>query len=241
MVATIHKEADTIADRRSDQRMSKLLFILNFHGLGRPSRDVVAGEQPFWIDVAFFEAVLDLIQSRKDVQVTFDDSNESDFEIALPALVSKRMTAKFFVLAQQTGRKGYLSTSCLRSIASAGMTIGNHGIRHCPWTGLNEHDLHEELVEARDQIEQVIGVPVREAACPFGSYNRRVLRALRNSGYGTIYTSDECPATAGSSIQSRYSVLQTHDLLQIEKIINPAPWRLDRTWGRIKMKLRQLG
>ena len=47
---------------------------------------------------------------------------------------------------------------------------------HRPWRELGDSALHEELVDAKRILEDVVGRPVTEAACPFGSYDRRVLR-----------------------------------------------------------------
>ena len=225
-------------DARSS--MKNMFFILNFHGLGEPSRDIPLEEEPFWVEVPFFEAVLDLIQGRDDVQITFDDSNASDYEVALPALKARSMTAKIFVLAQQVDQKGYLSTHQLREMSSRGLTVGSHGMRHCPWTGLDDQALHVDLVEAKNRLEQITGRPVTEAACPFGNYDRRVLRAVKNSGYNKIYTSDDFPAFADSWVQSRYTILRTHDVPQVAEIINGMPRGLARAWPRMKLKWKQL-
>ena len=219
--------------------MSNLLFILNFHGLGRPPHELPSGERRYWIEPSFFEAILNSIRGRNDIQLTFDDSNESDHEIALPALQARNMTAKFFVVVQRVDQRGYLSVSHLQSLVSAGMTIGSHGMQHRPWAGLSPQDLHEELVGARNRLEQMMGMPISDAACPFGSYNRRVLHALEKSGYNRIYTSDGGPAFAGSWIQPRNTVLRADDLTQIERIVSEVPHGLRRMWRRIKLTLKR--
>jgi peptidoglycan/xylan/chitin deacetylase (PgdA/CDA1 family) len=220
--------------------MENVLVILNFHGLGKPTRIIPAEEEPFWVDVPFFEAVLDLVQGREDVQVTFDDSNASDEEIALPALKSRNLSARVFVLPRHIGQRGYLCVRRLQNLVSEGIAIGNHGLRHRPWTELNGRDLQEELVEARDRLQQLVSRPVSEAACPFGNYDRRVLRAVRNCGYDRLYTSDDCPAVASCWIQSRYTLLRSHSLAQVQRILNAPPSRLDRAWTRIKLGLKQI-
>ena len=71
----------------------------------------------------------------------------------------------------------------VEELAAAGMTIGCHGMRHRAWRGLDDRALREELVDAKAMLEGVVDRPVTQAACPFGSYDRRVLRRLRESGY----------------------------------------------------------
>jgi len=67
-----------------------------------------------------------------------------------------------------------------------------------------------------------------------------VLRAVRNSSYNKIYTSDDFPAFADSWVQSRYTILRTHDVPQVAEIINGMPRGLARAWPRMKLKWKQL-
>jgi peptidoglycan/xylan/chitin deacetylase (PgdA/CDA1 family) len=215
------------------------VFILNFHGLGSRPPGLSAGEAECWLDQSFFEAILDLVRERKDVLITVDDSNESDYTIALPALQARNLRARFFAVAQRLDQMGYLSTTQLQALAAAGMAIGSHGLRHRRWAGLNEEDLHEELVEARQRLEQVVGRPVREAACPFGAYDRHVLRALRHLGYERIYTSDEGPTFDGLWTQPRNTIRLTHDLAYIQRITSGTPAGFQKLLRDIKLKLKQ--
>lgn len=215
------------------------MYILNFHGLGSPSRSLTVGEKQCWLDPSFFGAILDLIRTRDDVGVTFDDSNESDHAIALPELTDRGIFAKFFLVAERIDQGGYLSKRQIESLVAAGMSIGCHGMCHRRWTSLNDRELHEELVEARDRLEQISGTHVTEAACPFGSYNRRALRALENAGYKAIYTSDNGPALANTWIQPRNTVLRSHSLPAIQEMINDVPRGFAQILRDLKLKAKQ--
>jgi peptidoglycan/xylan/chitin deacetylase (PgdA/CDA1 family) len=179
---------------------------LTFHGIGEARRPLDPGEDLLWLGVDQFESALDEIVGRSDVQITFDDGNASDFEHALPQLRRRGLTATFFVVAGRLGVPGFLDESGVRALADAGMGIGCHGMRHRSWRRLEEQALWEELVDARRLLEQVVERPVAEAACPFGSYDRRVLRSLRRCGYRRIYTSDRGTARSDDWVQARNSV-----------------------------------
>jgi peptidoglycan/xylan/chitin deacetylase (PgdA/CDA1 family) len=86
------------------------------------------------------------------------------------------------------------------------MGIGCHGMRHRPWRRLDKRSLREEVVDARRRLEQVVGRPVMEAACPFGAYDRRVLRFLRRQGYSRAYSSDPGMAQPDDWLQPRNTV-----------------------------------
>jgi len=222
--------------------MSDAVFILNFHGLGlpKPGQALDTGEERYWIEASFFEAILDLVRDRKDVQITFDDSNESDFTVALPALKDRGMAAKFFMVADRIDRNGFLTLGQLQSLVAEGMGIGTHGMRHRPWRGLDEADLREELIQAKERLEQMAARPVTEAACPWGGYDRRVLQALRTAGYQRVYTSDEGPAPVASWLQPRNSIMRTHDLPGVERIVREVPRGAHKMWRTLKLTFKRL-
>jgi peptidoglycan/xylan/chitin deacetylase (PgdA/CDA1 family) len=192
---------------------------LTFHGVGEPQRPLDAGEASVWVTRDQFHRLLDAVAGRSDVRITFDDGNASDLRHALPALLERDLEATFFVVAGRLGEPAFLDEDGVRELAGAGMRIGCHGMRHRPWRGLAEQDLHEELVEAKARLEALVEQPVTEAACPFGSYDRRVLRTLRSSGYRHVYTSDRGTARRSDFLQARNSVGPGDEPDLLEKIV----------------------
>jgi peptidoglycan/xylan/chitin deacetylase (PgdA/CDA1 family) len=195
------------------------LHLLTFHGIGAPSRSLDPGEDRVWVSRDLFEDIVELVSRRSDVILTFDDGNLSDFETALPALERKGLRGLFFPVATRIGQPGFLGGSELRQLASAGMEIGSHGLRHRCWRRLSDDEAHEELTVARKAIEDWVGRPVRSAACPFGGYDRRTLGALRRLGYERVYTSDGGVASSGSWLNPRTTVLAAHDAAAIEHLL----------------------
>jgi peptidoglycan/xylan/chitin deacetylase (PgdA/CDA1 family) len=177
------------------------------------------GEERFWLDEREFECVLDSLVGRSDVRITFDDGNASDLEHALPQLRRRGLTATFFVVAGRLGAPGFLDDKGVRTLAEAGMGIGCHGMRHRPWRRLDRPALWEEVVEAKRILERVAERPVTEAACPFGSYDRRVLLFLRTHGYRRAFTSDTGTARSGDWIQPRNSVRPGNAAGMIDRVL----------------------
>ena len=97
------------------------------------------------------------------------------------------------------------------------MTVGTHGLRHRPWRSLDDRELEEEL-GARETIAAAAGRPVEEAACPFGDYDRRVLRALRQAGFRRVYTVDEGPSRPGDWLQARHTIRDTDTPTSLERL-----------------------
>ncbi len=181
-------------------------LILTFHGLGDEiPPDATAAERKVWVPVEWFDAIVRALPAA-GVTLAFDDGNRSDAEHALGVLRRRGREARFFVLAERVGSPGYLSADQLGELREAGMKIGSHGLRHRDWRRLDDGELRSELVDSRSALEDLLGVAVDEAACPFGSYDRRVLSGLRAAGYHRVYTSDGGSAPAGAWLSPRNTV-----------------------------------
>ena len=180
--------------------------ILNFHGLGAPDqRPLEPGEDRYWIDAQVLRDTIDLSQQMRDkvdVKFTFDDGNLSDFTIGAPLLNAAGISAQFFVLADRIDQPGSLSTAQIRELVAQGHQIGSHGAAHVNW---KTADLDRELgSDTRQKIADAAGTPITQAAIPFGAYNGRVVRALRDAGYTQCYSSD-----GGAYDKSQYPIPRT--------------------------------
>ena len=146
------------------------LINLCFHGIGAPRRTLEPDEDRYWVTVDLFLRVLDEVEGRPGVKISFDDGNESDAEIALPALRERGLTAKFFPLAGRLTRPGSVKREHLRLLRAEGMAIGSHGMHHVPWRQLSSEDRDVELIAARDALVEASEGPINEAALPLGRY-----------------------------------------------------------------------
>lgn len=205
----------TLSERPTNR--SGHVFNLCFHGIGTPRRALELDEELYWVGVGQFEEMLAVVRRHPFIRVTFDDGNASDIEHALPALRRHGLTATFFVCAGRLDRAGSLSSAGVRELVRSGMTIGSHGLAHRPWRMVDDEDLRAEMNASRI-IAHVSRAPVREAACPFGSYDRRVLGALRRHGFSRVYTVDEGHARPNAWLQTRYAVRSSDSPADIERL-----------------------
>lgn len=196
--------------------------ILNFHGVGPMLRDVSGGERDCWLETDRFAEILDCVQGAPHVQLTFDDGNASDFEVALPLLLERKLTATFFVCSQRLDQPTFLRRDQVTGLLTRGMRIGSHGAAHVPWRGLPDPVLQEELGGSRAILEQVCGRTVDTAACPFGSYDRRVLAALRRAGYRATYTSDG-GTVRDAWLKARTTVTSSMPVAKVRQLVRSGP------------------
>jgi peptidoglycan/xylan/chitin deacetylase (PgdA/CDA1 family) len=199
-------------------------LILTFHGLGDAPRAAMGSERNVWIPLEWFEAIVDALPS-KGVGLAFDDGNSSDVELALPTLVRRRRTARFFPLAGRIDTPGYLTAEDIATLEGAGMRIGSHGLHHRDWRALEPRELDEELTLSRRTLAGIVGHDITETACPFGSYDRRVLRALRAAGYRRVFSSDGGTGSAGSWLSPRTTVHRGRPLQSWLKLVTAGPSR----------------
>ena len=183
---------------------------LTVHGIGDPVRPLDEGEDKTWVTVEQFEQALDAVQQAvaqgHDVRITFDDGNDSDVRIGLPRLLSRGLSAQFFLLAGLLDTPGRVTKSDVGSLLEAGMTVGSHGWSHVDWRTLDKQAVLREMYQAHEVLGDVTGAPVDRVAVPFGSYDRTVLTHLRRAGVRRVYTSDGGPARKGTWLQARTSL-----------------------------------
>lgn len=211
-----------------------------FHGVGTPQRALEPGEDRYWISLDTFHRVLDAIAGRSDVRISFDDGNASDLEFGLGALLERGLVGSFFILAGRIGARGSLDADGLRELHRRGMTIGTHGMDHRPWRGLAPPDHDRELIEARENIAEVIGRPVDEAAIPMGLYDRRLLADLKDLGYTAVHTSERMAGTTGGWFQPRFSIVAGDTVESMERLVLTDPSPMRRAWLEAKSRLKRL-
>ena len=179
--------------------------VVILHGIGTPKRSLEPGEEVFWLSQERFCQALDRIIEMGPTapQITFDDGNASDIEIALPELQARGLTATFFLLEGRLGQPGSLMEEDVTTLARAGHRIGLHGADHVDWRRLDAAGRSREFGIAREKLQALSGQPVDAAAAPFGLYDRQVVRDLRNAGVAALYTSDRGLAGSADFIRPR--------------------------------------
>ncbi|MGC8486986.1 MAG: polysaccharide deacetylase family protein [Clostridia bacterium] len=121
----------------------------------------------------------------------------------LHALKSDSATATFFLGGAWTEANPALA----RTLAAAGMEIGNHGFQHRHQSLLNFDENLNEITRASRAIELATGVRPALFAPPYGEYNQTVLRAVQSLHLTlvmwTIDTIDWRPSSSPGLITER--------------------------------------
>lgn len=149
-------------------------------------------EQMNWLQSAGIRglSVSDVLDTKAEgVAITFDDGCASDLTVAAPILRQANFGATFYITVGFLGRPGYMIARQVRELNDAGFDIGCHSMTHPYLTDLSPRELNREIVEAKSQLEEMIGRPVHHFSCPGGRWSPRVSEVSCRAGYRTVSTS----------------------------------------------------
>ncbi|MHA6763525.1 polysaccharide deacetylase family protein [Streptacidiphilus sp. PAMC 29251] len=147
------------------------------------------------------------------VGLTFDDGYADLARHALPVLRRNGFTATAFVVAGRLGdhnvwdkgpRKRLLNRDQVRRLADGGVEIGSHGLLHRSLPGLPAAELIQETRSSREQIEDIVGRRVSGFCYPYGAVDRRVVEAVRESGYTYATAIAHSPLTGRWALPRSY-------------------------------------
>lgn len=109
-------------------------------------------------------------------------------------------------LGKKNGRKNgiineFLSWDDLRSVASRTLfTIGSHGLRHQRLNKLTVEDIQNEVAGSKEMLERNLGESIQFFSYPWGAYDDRVLKAVREAGYTAAFALGNVPCSRPKSL-----------------------------------------
>jgi len=125
------------------------------------------------------------------VVLTIDDAYRSFLDGAVPLLRRYGYPVTLFVNTDAVGAGGYLNWDELRSLAAAGVEIGNHSashdylLEHRPGEGETEwaKRVTADIRRAQQALTRELGKAPELFAYPFGEYSPRLQALVREEGF----------------------------------------------------------
>jgi peptidoglycan/xylan/chitin deacetylase (PgdA/CDA1 family) len=105
---------------------------------------------------------------------------------------------------------------------------------HAYLTDLDEAGMHREIVNAKQQLEEITGCPVLHYSCPGGRYDQRVIETAQHAGFRTLATSRT------RANPDRASLFELGRIVVMRQTSLPAFGRICRNQGLWKLRLRDL-
>jgi peptidoglycan/xylan/chitin deacetylase (PgdA/CDA1 family) len=126
----------------------------------------------------------------RPIVLSFDDGYASQYTHARPVLRRLRWPGVLNLALENVGRDG-ISPRQVRGLIASGWEIDSHTMTHPDLTTLPARALRRELTRSRAEIAARFGVEARFFCYPSGSYDARVLAAVRAAGYEAATTEVE--------------------------------------------------
>ena len=210
---------------------SRIVFLM-YHELELPGRKLVQSEPGYvryllpldsfrsqmrWLKDSGFRgvSVSEAVRYPQEpsVCITFDDGCETDLIAAAPVLREFGFRATFYLTAGFLGTPGYLKADQVRELDALGFEVGCHSMTHPYLSDLSDAELGREIVDAKVQIEQMLGHVIEHFSCPGGRYDRRTLEIARRAGFRTVANSEFHANSASTSPYELGRVAMLRDLL----------------------------
>lgn len=227
-------------------------IVLNYHGIA----DYVTGSGgEFTVRPDDFQRQLDLIRELRlplyiagqppgdlhedtGVALTFDDGNETDFTVTVPALKSRDMKATFFPVVNEISKPGKLNAAQVKLLVEEGFQVGSHGMTHRELTILNEIEQQLELTESLVALEKMTANKIRAFAFPFGTYTDSIIHLTEDAGYSCAMTTEVAlnDAADDNFLIHRWNIKRNTTLEEFASMISgkgEIPWA-----AKTKSKLR---
>jgi len=130
---------------------------------------------------------------EKPIALTFDDGYKDAFTVAFPLLQKYGFKGTFFIFTKPIieENRDYLSWRDVELMSAAGMEFGSHSYSHPDLRGRSPEFMAREIVKSKEDIEAHIRRPVRFFCYPSGSYDRKVVKAIKSAGYWAAVTTQQ--------------------------------------------------
>jgi peptidoglycan/xylan/chitin deacetylase (PgdA/CDA1 family) len=197
-VADTHRNDWTISRDKFRQHLEYCRKHLEFVSLTEVQRRVAGSDSP-----------------RPTMTITFDDGYRENGEFAIPLLVEYEIPCVYFVAVDHVvkqipfehdlkrGKPLAVNTvGDLRDMAEQGIEIGLHTKNHVDFSRVHcSKTIRREIIEAKDELEQLIGQRVRNFAFPFGlpdQLTQAAIEAVYEAGLSGF-----CSAYGGYNLPGR--------------------------------------
>jgi peptidoglycan/xylan/chitin deacetylase (PgdA/CDA1 family) len=161
---------------------------------------------------------------------TFDDGNEDIYTTAFPIMQKYGFTGVLYLPYYYVGTPNYMTVDQIKEMIAAGWEVGSHSLTHPNLQLADPGQLRAEIVDSKQKLESLLGVPVLTFAYPFGDVSGAAVDYVRFAGY--IAAMDAKGFTADQNLGSLFA-LQREEIRSSEDaktFIRFLPWKGDLSY-----------
>jgi peptidoglycan/xylan/chitin deacetylase (PgdA/CDA1 family) len=138
----------------------------------------------------------------KPMLLTFDDTREEQYRLAIPEMAKYGFKGVFFIMTISINRPGYMTKAQIKNLSDNGHIIGAHTWDHHLVTKYTGTDWTIQLTKPKKQLEVITGKSIHYFAYPSGIWNPTAITQLKNNGYQIAFIL----STKKKSIEPQYTI-----------------------------------
>jgi len=119
----------------------------------------------------------------KPVMLTFDDTDDDQYQVALPEMKKYGFKGIFFIMTVSLGRPNYMTAAQVKELSDEGNVIGSHTWDHHNVKKYAGQDWNTQIDKPLAQLEKITGKPIHYFAYPFGLWNEEAIPQLKQRGF----------------------------------------------------------
>ena len=115
----------------------------------------------------------------KPFMITFDDTDETQYNVGLPVLEKYGFKGVFFIMTVSINRPRYMSKEQIKTLSDKGHVIASHTWDHHNVKKYTDPDWPVQLEKPARQLETITGKKIEYFAYPFGLWNPEAIPHLK--------------------------------------------------------------
>ncbi len=124
----------------------------------------------------------------KPVMLTYDDTDDDQFNIAAPEMKKYGFKGVFFIMTVSINRPKYMTRQQIKQLSDEGHVVTSHTWDHHSVKGYKtEQDWITQIEKPKKTIEELTGKKAVDFAYPFGVWNREAIPELKKRGVRSAY------------------------------------------------------
>ena len=125
---------------------------------------------------------------EKPVMLTFDDTDDDQFNIAAPEMKKYGFKGVFFIMTVSINRPKYMTRDQIKQLSDEGHVVSSHTWdHHNVKKYATDQDWITQIEKPKKLIEELTGKPAEDFAYPFGLWNREAIPELKKRGIKSAY------------------------------------------------------
>ena len=165
---------------------------------------------------------------EKSFMLTFDDTDLSQFEVALPVMEKYGFKGTFFIMTVTMGKPGYMSREQVKELSNRGHEIGSHTWDHQNMKKLPAEQYKIQVDKPNIQLKEITGKDTKYFAYPFGLWNTGSIQGLKDH-----------------NIKAAFQLVEARDtsdpLYTIRRMIVPGSWNKNQFWKVMHRNFKNSG